>query len=60
MDNVQKLNNFINISIVTHFYILNYLMIMKNTVFWGVMSRSPVEVNRHFGGSYCLHFRVEE
>jgi hypothetical protein len=36
------------------------LATMKSTIFQDVMSCSPVEVYEHFGGIYCLIFRVEE
>jgi hypothetical protein len=29
-----------------------------NTVFWDVITCGPIEVHRHFGGTYCYIFRV--
>jgi hypothetical protein len=30
---------------------------MEFTVFWDVMPCSLIELNRHFGGTHCPHFR---
>jgi hypothetical protein len=32
----------------------------KSTIFWDVMLCSTVESHHRFGGTYCLHFLVEE
>jgi hypothetical protein len=34
--------------------------LLKSIIFWDMTSCSPVSVNRRFGGTYRLHFRVEE
>jgi hypothetical protein len=31
-------------------------VVMKNTIFWDITSRNLLKVNRHFGGTYRLHF----
>jgi hypothetical protein len=30
---------------------------MKSTIFWDIMPCSPLEVNRHFGGTHSLRFQ---
>jgi hypothetical protein len=30
-------------------------VVTKSTIFWDVMPRSPLKVNRNFGGTYRLH-----
>jgi hypothetical protein len=30
-------------------------VVMKRTVFWDIISCSPLKVNRRFGGTYHLH-----
>jgi hypothetical protein len=30
--------------------------VMKSTSSWDVTSCNPIEVDRRFGGTYCLHF----
>jgi hypothetical protein len=30
---------------------------MKTTVFWDMMLCNPLNVNRRFGGTYCLHLQ---
>jgi hypothetical protein len=32
-------------------------VVMKNTSFWDITPRGPLEVNRRFGGAYRLHLR---
>jgi hypothetical protein len=31
------------------------LVVMKSSVFWDITPCSPLKVNRHFRGTYCLH-----
>jgi hypothetical protein len=30
---------------------------MNSTIFWDIMPRSPLKVNRRFGGTYRLHLQ---
>jgi hypothetical protein len=30
---------------------------IKSTIFWDITPYSPLSVNRHFGGTYCLHLQ---
>jgi hypothetical protein len=32
-------------------------VVMKSTIFWDITPRSPLRVNRRFGGTYCLHLQ---
>jgi hypothetical protein len=32
-------------------------VVMKSTIFWDIMSCSPLKVNRRFGGTYRLNFQ---
>jgi hypothetical protein len=32
-------------------------VVMKSTIFWDITPRSPLIVNRRFGGTYCLHLQ---
>jgi hypothetical protein len=38
--------------VISLIVIIEYL---KSSVFWDIMPYSPVKVNWHFGGTYCLH-----
>jgi hypothetical protein len=34
--------------------------LLKSSIFWAIKPCSPMKVNRCFGGTFCLHFRIEE
>jgi hypothetical protein len=45
------------VSALSHFFKIKTALFLISTIFWDIMLCSPLKVNRHFGGTYCLHIQ---
>jgi hypothetical protein len=49
----------LNRSTIVGFEVLT-AVVMKSTIFWDIMPRIPLKVNRRFGGTYSLYLQGRE